>query len=947
MLLRHNKRRRVGPQRDDDDDDTSGGSSEHGGAAPSEQASGARGAATMQSRAGARQEAGRTQPHRDTSRVGGMLDAQARLIRTTPVDGVLPPPPPLPSLEMVEWDHFINECAPRRSRARNRRREKQSTRPLPGHPGQTEAPCAPCCSRARVWSCAAPRRAAISAREARVARRGARGVPLLRAACCANARPRRSEGMQTLFRDLPASGDPSMSTGAFAAALLGYAPGPPPAAQYPPLQQQHAPAAWAAPPQPFALAALPNGPALVMPLAPAGGDAVAAQQSMALLHSVVTHIKLHELSPAQLPPQVAQAVRAWLGPAVLDALSYVRPGCTLLSVHALTWRGADVGAAGPEALQQALRAIGATGAIDVRVRRAGDARPLPPLRPLAVCTSGAAATLQSSAPAGAAGALRAYCCGQTLAVEARAARGAPVALRLPPASACMEGLLMVELQLEGDDGALPRLRPVLLTRDAAVAAEVAAALGALEDDAEAEGCILALGHALTVGAPAAVVRLAAEVAAARGLGATLQRLCAPLAALGACPPGTDTPLHAAARSGDAGRVQRARTVLGCGAGVPSAVGVRGATPLHAAASLPAPEPRAAMLRELCSPDDGTAPLAWLASRDGSGATPAQLAAAHAGAHDATGALDAELRMRLAGASGRARAALRSARDTDGFFIPEMAAEVAAERLTAQGDADAAALLCATLQLPHQILSADDAPAPSPRRRALANWAIPRLRLRMPGSFPDAAMETAWLQQTAMHRRWLDAHAFGFSALIHLFEVARSVATGEASPLGVMVVNERVRFALQLLYCLLLLLALPALCRRAPAWYVPWREHVIIAVRLGAAYAAPLWVGPPAVALGRVARARSSRAAAFGVLTAGGWLGRLPLLALPVRWPLQAAVSAASFLLVLPRGANAAVGPRSWATALNVAIVFAFERSSRTHFAANRGQLRAAKGAKGE
>ena len=69
--------------------------------------------------------------------------------------------------------------------------------------------------------------------------------------------------------------------------------------------------------------------------------------------------------------------------------------------------------------------------------------------------------------------------------------------------------------------------------------------------------------------------------------------------------------------------------------------------------------------------------------------------------------------------------------------------------------------------------------------------------------------------------------------------------------------------------------------------------------------------------------------------------------LPVRWPLQAAVSAASFLLVLPRGANAAVGPRSWATALNVAIVFAFERSSRTHFAANRGQLRAAKGAKGE
>jgi hypothetical protein len=363
-----------------------------------------------------------------------------------------------------------------------------------------------------------------------------------------------------------------------------------------------------------------------------------------------------------------------------------------------------VGAAGPEALKQALRDVGATGAIDVRVSGAGDARPLQPLRPLAVCTSGAAATLRSAASAGAAGALRGYCNGQTLEIEARAAHGAPVVLRLPPATAGMERLLMAEL--EGDDGVMPSLRPVLLTRDAAVAAEVEAALGALEDDAEAEGCILALGHALTAGAPAVVVRLAAEVAAAHGLDVTLARLCTPLAALGACPRGTDTPLHAAARSGDVGRVRSARTVLGCSAGGASAVGVRGSTPLHAAASLPAPAPRAAMLRELCSPADGTAPLAWLAARDDSGATPAQLAAAHAGAHDATGALDAELRMRLTGASGRARAALRSARDTDGFFIPEMAAEVAAERLTAQGDADAAALLCATLQLPHAMVSAD-------------------------------------------------------------------------------------------------------------------------------------------------------------------------------------------------------------------------------------------------
>ena len=33
-------------------------------------------------------------------------------------------------------------------------------------------------------------------------------------------------------------------------------------------------------------------------------------------------------------------MRAWLGPFVLDALAYIRPGCTLLTVHALMPVGA-------------------------------------------------------------------------------------------------------------------------------------------------------------------------------------------------------------------------------------------------------------------------------------------------------------------------------------------------------------------------------------------------------------------------------------------------------------------------------------------------------------------------------------------------------------------------------------------------------------------------------
>ena len=216
---------------------------------------------------------------------------------------------------------------------------------------------------------------------------------------------------------------------------------------------------------------------------------------------------------------------------------------------------------------------------------------------------------------------------------------------------------------------------------------------------------------------------------------------------------------------------------------------------------------------------------------------------------------------------------------------------------------------------------------------------------MPGSFADSSAEAAWLHQTAMHRRWLDAHAYAFSAVIHLLEFARATAVGaddgaaadDNHVSGVLGLTRRTRAALQLLYCAVLLVVLPVLARHVPGWYVPHREAITSAVRLGAAWASPLWVGPPAAPPAHAGGScqRSQRADAFAAAITGGWLGRLPLLALPSRWPVQAAVSLVSFALVLPRGVTGAVRARGWATALNAAVVFAFERSSRAHFAAAR------------
>jgi hypothetical protein len=77
---------------------------------------------------------------------------------------------------------------------------------------------------------------------------------------------------------------------------------------------------------------------------------------------------------------------------------------------------------------------------------------------------------------------------------------------------------------------------------------------------------------------------------------------------------------------------------------------------------------------------------------------------------------------------------------------------------------------------------------------------------------------------------------------------------------------------------------------------------------------------------------------------GGWLSRFPLLFVTVRWPLHAAISAASFTITLAAGARGALTLRMLCAVVDACVIAAFERSSRAHFAARRAAAAARKAA---
>ena len=343
-----------------------------------------------------------------------------------------------------------------------------------------------------------------------------------------------SDSLGGLLNELPA--EPAQTQGAFAAALLGAPMLPPPlpspaapGAPLPPWPAVDLLAPYAQPPP----AIVSNAAAL--PMGAAG--AVAPE----LLRTVVAHIKLHDCSPYDLPRGLADMVHAWLGGGVLDALAYVRPGCTLLTVHALARGGVAVAPGGAPALLAALKPL-QLGRIDVHLDAPGaDAEQLPPMRPLAVCSS-APAVVCSSAQCAVAGTLRVYIGGAMLRLQPDAAvvrAGVHARCTLPVLHGA-SGLVLLELESAG----VSRLRPIVLASDAAIAAEMAA-LGAAADggtrgctQAEVEAAALAIGGALAPGAAPQLLRLAVAIAARHALHATLLALLQRLTAAAGLAPRT-------------------------------------------------------------------------------------------------------------------------------------------------------------------------------------------------------------------------------------------------------------------------------------------------------------------------------------------------------------------------------------------------------------------------
>jgi hypothetical protein len=303
-----------------------------------------------------------------------------------------------------------------------------------------------------------------------------------------------------------------------------------------------------------AAAAAAAAPA-ALPQPPSSSPAVRAlaAEVAASLRAYSVHVKLPhapgEGAAAGLPPELSESLVRLLGalgvpPAALTTC--VRPGCVLITLDCLTPASeAAVAALQPGALLAALAAEpGAAGAfarsqagVRVRVRegeasaspptappaasRAAAAPRPPPLQPLALLSTADAVLTPLPPAAPLAGPLACRLGAHVLPCELRAGSGS---LALP---ACgLEGALLVESLPEGTPlhraGAA---RPVLLTRDAAVAAEVAAALGdaSFERDA-AERAVLILGAALRPDAAAAVLAPAAALAACLGLPATLTRV---------------------------------------------------------------------------------------------------------------------------------------------------------------------------------------------------------------------------------------------------------------------------------------------------------------------------------------------------------------------------------------------------------------------------------------
>ena len=277
-------------------------------------------------------------------------------------------------------------------------------------------------------------------------------------------------------------------------------------------------------------------------------------------------LKFQNAVPSDFPSSLAPSLAAFFPMHMLSFSGHVQPGCSLLTVHALRdvlplpldaegnplpcedARAGEFSRSLPdaEALARHLAASEAGPWLRTQARvtlrvGAGDGTPgpavllrygmiddtahadpapdaprLPRLAPAATATtSGRAAVLRFETHAARGVPLMCMLNGRTL----RHVIGSDGTLRLP--SMPEEGVLFVARALA--DAAAPP-RPVLLTRDAAIAAEVAAAMPGGAKDAQDDAALATMGAAMRPGAQPELLRAAAAEALRRGWAATSTRL---------------------------------------------------------------------------------------------------------------------------------------------------------------------------------------------------------------------------------------------------------------------------------------------------------------------------------------------------------------------------------------------------------------------------------------
>ena len=372
-------------------------------------------------------------------------------------------------------------------------------------------------------------------------------------------------------------------------------------------------------------------------------------------------LKLCNTTPAGLPDTLAPTLAAaWCDARALSLEATPRPGCTLLHLDALVLP--EPALAEPDAAQLA-RALQASslrawlrgqnlgvscGGIDQTYSTYNAPPPLPKLprlRPAALLST-AVGELHARPPTPLPGdvAVHGRLHGQNFLTALRLLTGSDGVLCLTLPACFAEGAARIWLTSPGT-AASATSRAVLLTTDAAVAAEVSTALDLEDDDAAAEQFICALGTALRPGCATRVLVAAAAASLRRGLVTTSTRLLTALQAALAGDADVEsaaaakTLVHAAVLSRSSALVQLTLQLGRDGSfGAPGAADEGGVTPMHLAAA--AGDSTIALALATATPASS---LLWFAARSATGAAPADIAAAMG---DTMADVQAKLRRRL-------------------------------------------------------------------------------------------------------------------------------------------------------------------------------------------------------------------------------------------------------------------------------------------------------------